>query len=81
MRYHEVSDALEAGKKIKIKQWEKAYWFMKDGIIINHDEHGIDVPTIHPALFPWSVLCVWQKVTGKLSRKIDLLRSCLSLSR
>lgn len=58
MRYHEVSNALEAGKKIKIKQWDKAYWFMKDGVIINHDELGIEVPTDCLDLFLWSLMCV-----------------------
>jgi hypothetical protein len=58
MRYYEVSDALEAGKKIKIKQWDKAYWFMKDGVIINHDELGIEVPADCLDLLLWSLMCV-----------------------
>ena len=58
MRYYEVSDALEEGKKIKIKQWDKAYWFMKDGVIINHDELGIEVPAACLDLLLWSLMCV-----------------------
>lgn len=58
MRYYEVSDALEYGEKIKIKQWDKSYGFMKDGVIINHDELGIEVPAACLDLLLWSLMCV-----------------------
>lgn len=40
MKFHEVSKAMDEGKKIKLKDWDNAYWYKKGGIIINHDEEG-----------------------------------------
>ena len=36
MKFHEVSKAMDKGKKIKLKDWDNAYWYKKGGIIINH---------------------------------------------
>lgn len=41
MKFHEVSKAMDKGKKIKLKDWDNAYWYKKGGIIINHDEEGL----------------------------------------
>lgn len=42
MKFHEVSKAMDEGKKIKLKDWDNAYWYKKGGIIINHDEEGFE---------------------------------------
>ena len=39
MKFSEVKPALEAGKKIKLSTWKKAYWYLReDGKIMNHFE-------------------------------------------
>lgn len=42
MKFHEVSKVMDEGKKIKLKAWENAYWYKKDGMIVNHDEEGFE---------------------------------------
>lgn len=42
MKFHEVSKAMDEGKKIKLKDWDNAYWYKKGNIIINHDEDGLE---------------------------------------
>lgn len=42
MKFHEVSKVMDEGKKIKLKAWENAYWYKKDGMIVNHDEEGLE---------------------------------------
>ncbi len=44
MKFHEITNALDAGKKIKLKNWRKAYWYLKDNKLINHDEEGKEYP-------------------------------------
>lgn len=29
MKFHEVSKAMDEGKKIKLKDWDNAYWYKK----------------------------------------------------
>lgn len=31
MKFHEVSKAMDKGKKIKLKDWDNAYWYKKKG--------------------------------------------------
>lgn len=46
MRFSEVSKVLDAGKKIKIKEWKNAYWFKNEnGVLMNHDESGNEYST------------------------------------
>lgn len=56
MKFSEVVKALEEGKKIKLKNWKNAYWYSKDGILINHDEVGEESPTTE--LFPVDILWI-----------------------
>lgn len=69
MRFSEVSKVLDAGKKIKIKEWKNAYWFKNEnGVLMNHDESGNEHSTM--MLFPWDVACVlegdWEIVEEKV---------------
>ncbi len=56
MRFVEVVGALKEGKKIKLEKWKNAYWYEKDGVLINHDEDGIECPTTE--ILPYSLMCV-----------------------
>lgn len=62
MRFSEVSNALDAGKKIKLKEWENAYWYKKDNDIINHDEDGVEGSTICilPIALAWVATGDWE---------------------
>ena len=44
MKFSEVTNALDAGKKIKLKNWKNAYWYLKDKKLINHEEEGKEYP-------------------------------------
>lgn len=45
MTFSEVSDALYNGKKVKLRNWNKAYWYCdKDHTIINHEPNGDEFP-------------------------------------
>lgn len=59
--------SLHEGKKIKLVGWKNAYWYMKDGVLMNHFENAPveqDVPT--STLFPrdinWVVKGDWEVV-------------------
>lgn len=69
MRFVEVVGALKEGKKIKLEKWKNAYWYEKDGVLINHDEDGIECPTTE--ILPYSLACVsfgnWEIVAEKLT--------------
>lgn len=69
MRFVEVVGALKEGKKIKLEKWKNAYWYEKDGVLINHDEDGIECPTTE--ILPYSLVCVcfgnWEIVAEKLT--------------
>lgn len=69
MRYHEVSKAMNEGKKIKLKDWDNAYWYKKGGIIINHDEEGFECDTRE--IFPFDLMWVangdWEIVVENLT--------------
>lgn len=45
MKFNEAEKAMRAGKKVKLPKWENAYWYMKDGEIINPFEEGQEVPS------------------------------------
>lgn len=44
MEFHEIAAELEAGKKIKITSWEKAYWHKVGNRIVYHRENGSECP-------------------------------------
>lgn len=54
MKFHEVSKAMDEGKKIKLKDWDNAYWYKKGGIIINHDEEGFECDARE--IFPFDLM-------------------------
>ena len=57
MKFHECTQALKEGKKIKLTAWENAYWYQnEDGYLINHFEEGQECPTSE--LFPKDMLWV-----------------------
>lgn len=56
MKFNEAEKAMRAGKKVKLPKWENAYWYMKDGEIINHFEEGQEVPSA--MLFPRDLMWV-----------------------
>lgn len=59
MTFAAVEKALREGKKIKLPKWKNAYWYMKDGVLMNHFEDAPvekDVPTTR--LFPHDLLWV-----------------------
>ena len=57
MKFHECTKALEEGKKIKLTNWENAYWYRnQEGCLINHFEGGEECPTCD--LFPKDMLWV-----------------------
>jgi hypothetical protein len=64
MKYAEVEPALQAGKKIKLSPWKNAYWYMKDGVLVNHDEEGFECPTkeLFPHDFMWVMSEKWEVV-------------------
>lgn len=65
MLFHEVEPALREGKKIKLDKWENAYWYRKDGKLLNHDENGKEssTKTIHPIiLMAWLTADTWEIV-------------------
>lgn len=70
MKFAECEAALKEGKKIKLSMWKNAYWYMKDGVIMNHFEEGQEVPTI--LLFPRDLLMVmddrWEIVDEKITK-------------
>ena len=54
MTFAAVEKALREGKKIKLPKWKNAYWYMKDGVLMNRFEDAPvekDVPT-HPPVSP-----------------------------
>ena len=71
MKFAECSAALHEGKKIKLTTWKNAYWYMKDGVLINHFEEGQEVPTSD--MFPSDLLMVmddrWEIVEDKDDNK------------
>lgn len=59
MTFAAVEKALHEGKKIKLPKWKNAYWYMKDGVLMNHFEDASveqDVPTAR--LFPRDLMWV-----------------------
>lgn len=59
MTFAAVEKALHEGKKIKLPKWKNAYWYMKDGVPMNHFEDASveqDVPTAR--LFPRDLMWV-----------------------
>ncbi len=59
MTFAAVEKALREGKKIKLPKWKNAYWYMKDGVLMNRFEDAPvekDVPTTR--LFPHDLLWV-----------------------
>ena len=69
MKFHEVSKAIDEGKKIKLKDWDNAYWYKKGGIIINHDEEGFecDAREIFPFDLMWVANGDWEIVVENLT--------------
>ena len=69
MKFHEVSKAMNGGKKIKLKDWDNAYWYKKGGIIINHDEEGFecDAREIFPFDLMWVANGDWEIVVENLT--------------
>ena len=69
MKFHEVSKAMDEGKKIKLKDWDNAYWYKKGGIIINHDEEGFecDAREIFPFDLMWVANGDWEIVVENLT--------------
>ena len=69
MKFHEVSKAMDKGKKIKLKDWDNAYWYKKGGIIINHDEEGFecDAREIFPFDLMWVANGDWEIVVENLT--------------
>ena len=71
MKFAECSAALHEGKKIKLSTWKNAYWYVKDGVLINHFEGGQELPTSD--LFPRDLLMVmddrWEIVEDKDDNK------------
>lgn len=69
MKFHEVSKAMDEGKKIKLKDWDNAYWYKKGGIIVNHDEEGLECDTRE--IFPFDLMWVadgdWEIVVENLT--------------
>jgi len=59
MKFNEAEKAMRAGKKVKLPKWENAYWYMKDGEIINHFEEGQEVPSA--MLFPRDLIWVMRE--------------------
>lgn len=72
MRFSEAMKALEEGKKIKIKEWKNAYWYLEDDCLINHDEHGFEAPVA--AMFVWGAACAlkgdWEVVSESTAKKL-----------
>lgn len=73
MEFHEMKDALKSGRKIKLKPWKNAYWIYKDGVIINHDEVGVECP-VSKELSLWGLACVlddrWEIVDETPTKKL-----------
>ena len=69
MKFHEVSKAIDKGKKIKLKDWDNAYWYKKGGIIINPDEEGFecDAREIFPFDLMWVANGDWEIVVENLT--------------
>lgn len=69
MKFHEVSKVMDEGKKIKLKDWDNAYWYKKGGIIVNHDEEGLECDTRE--IFPFNLMWVadgdWEIVVENLT--------------
>lgn len=69
MKFHEVSKAMDEGKKIKLKDWDNAYWYKKGGIIVNYDEEGLECDTRE--IFPFDLMWVadgdWEIVVENLT--------------
>lgn len=72
MKFNEAEKAMRAGKKVKLPKWENAYWYMKDGEIINHFEEGQEVPSA--MLFPRDLMWVlredWEIVQESESENV-----------
>jgi hypothetical protein len=64
MKYAEVEPALQAGMKIKLSPWKNAYWYMKDGVLVNHDERGFECPAkeLFPHDFMWVMSDKWEVI-------------------
>ena len=73
MKFNEAEKAMRAGKKVKLPKWENAYWYMKDGEIINHFEEGQEVPSA--MLFPRDLMWVlredWEIVQEAESENVS----------
>lgn len=69
MKFYEVSKVMDEGKKIKLKDWDNAYWYKKGGIIINHDEEGFecDAREIFPYDLMWVANGDWEIVVENLT--------------
>lgn len=69
MKFREVTNALDAGKKIKLKSWKNAYWYLKDKKLINHDEEGTECPVEEIIFFGglWAAKGDWEIVVENLT--------------
>ena len=80
MKFNEAEKAMRAGKKVKLSKWENAYWYMKDGEIINHFEEGQEVPSA--MLFPRDIMWVlredWEIVQEGKSENVckSMTKNC-----
>lgn len=67
MTFVAVEPALHEGKKIRLVGWKNAYWYMKDGVMMNHFEDASaekDVPTnrLFPSDLLWVMNGEWEVV-------------------
>lgn len=79
---------MDEGKKIKLKDWDNAYWYKKGGIIINHDEEGFecDAREIFPFDLMWVANGDWEIVVENLTpmnfkEAFKLMNGCLQALR
>lgn len=74
MWFNEVNNALKEGKKIKLKKWKNAYWYLKDGEqLINHDENGKEnsVEEILIVAAIWAASGDWEVIEDEEHPYID----------
>lgn len=64
MKFSEVTNTLDAGKKIKLKNWKNAYWYLKDKKLINHEEEGKEYPVEEIIFFGglWAAKGDWEVI-------------------
>lgn len=61
MNFYQVDPALREGKKIKLSTWKNAYWYMKEGNVLNHFEEGMEAPIGMLATVPLVAMLVSDK--------------------